>query len=130
MIVPDNNPVVGRAAVCRHGGRADPAGETSRRKKTEPDSSFPRWVPTPVGQPSGPSDGLERPSYGSLDDQTVLRGGWWTTDVHGSPAMIGEYQDLDSSPFWELDHLSTDGVRSNDVSFIGTDNETTQAGSD
>ena len=51
-----------------------------------------------------------------LDNQTVLRAGWWTTDVDGSPAMIGEYQDLDSSPFWEVDHLSTDGVRSNDFS--------------
>ena len=96
--------------------------------KKEPDSSFPRWVSDSCTTAfPGCQDGPERPSYGSLDDQTVLRGGWWTTDVTGSPAMIGEYQDLDSSPFWELDHLSTDGVRSNDVSFIGTDNETTQA---
>lgn len=79
--------------------------------------------------------GGNRGAYGGepaiyVDSQTVLRGGWWTTDVQGSPVMIGEYQDLEASPFWELDHLGTDGARSMDVSFVGTDNETTQAGWD
>lgn len=112
------------------------AGESAgaadgQQTKKEPASSFPRWVSDSCRTAfPGCPDGLEGPSYGSLDDQTVLRGGWWTTDVHGSPAMIGEYQDLASSPFWELDHLSTDGVSSHDVFITGTDNETTQAGWD
>ena len=63
-----------------------------------------------------------------LDSQTALRAGWWTSVVDGSPAMIGEYQDLQSSPFWDVDHLCTDGVRSNDFFVTGTDREAAQAG--
>ena len=63
------------------------AGESAgaadgQRTKKEPDSSFPRWVSDSCTTAfPGCQDGLKRPSYGSRDDQTVLRGGWWT---HGS----------------------------------------------
>jgi len=59
--------------------------------------------------------------------QTALRVGGWTAVVDGSRNMIGEYQDLRSSPFWDVDHLGTDGVRSLDGFITGTDNEASRA---
>ena len=58
--------------------------------------------------------------------QTVARAGWWSVDADGSRAMIGEYQDLRASPFWELDRLCTDGVRTDELTITGTDREGTQ----
>ncbi len=62
-----------------------------------------------------------------LDSQTALRAGWWTSVVDGSPVMIGEYQDLHASPFWDVDHRCTAGLRSTDFSLVGTDREAAQA---
>jgi len=58
--------------------------------------------------------------------QTAWRAGGWTAIVDGSRTMIGEYEDLHSSPFWDVDHQDTDGERSLDVFLTGTDNESSR----
>ena len=40
---------------------------------------------------------------------------------------MGEYQDLKSSPFWDVDGLMSDGCRTLDYSATGTDDQDTQA---
>ena len=35
----------------------------------------------------------------------ALRVGAWGISPTGSPAKVGEYQDLSSSPFWDVDGL-------------------------
>jgi hypothetical protein len=57
--------------------------------------------------------------------ETLFRAGWWFTDVRGSPTKIGEYQDLQPSPFWDLNHFHSDGVRTRGVSVTGLDLEGT-----
>ncbi len=60
--------------------------------------------------------------------QTALRFGWWGISTDGSQRKIGEWQDVESSPFWDVDRLFSNGVMSYDVSATGTDNETTDVG--
>jgi hypothetical protein len=59
---------------------------------------------------------------------TVLRFGWWGVKLTGSPVKVGEYQDLESSPFWDVDGLQTDGYRTLNYFATGLDEEGTQAG--
>lgn len=54
---------------------------------------------------------------------SALRFGWWGVDADGSPVKTGEYQDLKSSPFWDVDAISSDGVRTWNLSLSGLDNE-------
>lgn len=54
------------------------------------------------------------------------RFGWWGVASSGSPTKVGEFQSLDSSPFWDIDGLLTDGDRTLDFTATGTDNEGTQ----
>lgn len=63
-----------------------------------------------------------------LYSRTAWRAGGWTVTTDGSRNMTGEYEDLRSSPFWDLDQLRTDGVRTLDWFATGTDNETSRAG--
>ena len=42
----------------------------------------------------------------------------------GSPTKVGEYQDLESSPFWNADGIWSNGDRTVDFSATGSDNET------
>lgn len=58
----------------------------------------------------------------------IVRFGWWGTENSGSPTKIGEYQSLDSSPFFDVDGLSSDGTRTADYSITGFDNDGTRAG--
>ncbi len=44
----------------------------------------------------------------------------------GAVTKVGEYQDLRSSPFWNLDLLESDRTRTLDLFLSGLDNETTQ----
>ena len=49
----------------------------------------------------------------------------WST---GSPDKTGEYQDLThSSPFWDVDGMSSDGIRTFAITATGTDQETNKA---
>src|SRR5262245_36782717 len=54
----------------------------------------------------------------------ATRFGWWGISRDGSENKVGEYQDLDPSPFWDIDALLTDGQRTWDFTLSGLDNET------
>ena len=64
------------------------------------------------------------PGYSAYD----ARFGWWAMWNKGSPAKTGEYQDLNPSPFWDFDGLSSDGRQTLNVYGTGTDDETSKAG--
>jgi len=57
----------------------------------------------------------------------AARFGWWGVERHGSPSVIGEWQSTDSSPFWDIDGLYTNGTRTLNYTATGTDNESTKA---
>jgi hypothetical protein len=61
------------------------------------------------------------------DSDLNLRFGWWFVDHQGSLVKTGEFQDLKSSPFWDIDTLRSDGMRTFDFTATGTDDEGTQA---
>ena len=58
---------------------------------------------------------------------TALRFGWWGTASSGSPVKVGEFQDLKPSPFWDVDAISSDGVRTWDMSLSQLDGEANDA---
>ncbi|MHC4399366.1 MAG: hypothetical protein ACYTG0_06785 [Planctomycetota bacterium] len=60
----------------------------------------------------------------------ALRFGWWGIKTDGSRTKVGEYQDFDSSPFFDADVLHSDGVRTIDLFVTGLDLETYQTGLD
>ena len=53
------------------------------------------------------------------------RFGGWAFWHSGSPAKVGEYQDLRPSPFFDVDGFSSDGTRTLGITATGTDQETT-----
>ncbi len=63
--------------------------------------------------------------YGS---SVIGRFGWWATSIDGDLTKIGEWQDLDRSPFWDIDGLASNGESTFDFFATGTDLETTQVG--
>ncbi len=58
----------------------------------------------------------------------AVRGGWWAVARQGSATKVGEYQGLQSSPFWDIDLLKSDGDYTLDLFGTGLDNESTHAG--
>ena len=54
----------------------------------------------------------------------IARAGAWGVHSSGSPTKVGEYQNLDSSPFYNADGLWSNGDRTIDFSVTGSDNET------
>ena len=56
-------------------------------------------------------------------DGPAVRFGWWGVDSQGSQLKTGEFQDLRSSPFWDVDGISSDGERTLDFTLSGLDNE-------
>lgn len=56
----------------------------------------------------------------------AARFGWWGVVNNGSPAKTGEYQDVKSSPFWDIDGLSSNGTRTLNLTLTGNDQETNQ----
>ena len=54
---------------------------------------------------------------------SAARFGWWGVDTSGSPTQIGQFQDLHSSPFWDIDLIRSDGQRTLDLILSGLDNE-------
>ena len=65
-------------------------------------------------------------SQSSRYSQWDTRFGWWIMWTQGSQAKTGEYQDMNSSPFFDVDGLSSDGNKTVGVTVTGTDNESTQ----
>jgi hypothetical protein len=57
----------------------------------------------------------------------AVRFGWWAVGTDGSENKTGEFQDLDSSSFWDIDAISSDGVRTWDIVLSGLDNEANDA---
>ena len=57
----------------------------------------------------------------------AVRFGWWAAQLRGSPWVVGQWQATQSSPFWDIDGLFTNGVRTFNYSATGTDNESTKA---
>jgi hypothetical protein len=66
---------------------------------------------------------LSQPSRYSEWD---TRFGWWIMWTHGSQVKTGQYQDMGSSPFFDVDGLSSDGNKTVGVTVTGTDSESTQ----
>lgn len=66
---------------------------------------------------------------GVLNDpyDTAVRFGWWGINNDGSLTKIGEYQDLDSSPFWDVDMVRSDGRRTIDFWVSGLDEDANSA---
>ncbi len=58
-----------------------------------------------------------------VQSNSALRFGWWGTASSGSPVKVGEFQDLKPSPFWNVDAISSDGVRTWDMSLSQLDGE-------
>ncbi len=65
---------------------------------------------------------LEQPTLYRSMTHVSAGGRFWN---HGSPAKTGEYQDLNPSPFWDLDGLSSDGDQTLNFTAPATDKETT-----
>jgi hypothetical protein len=65
-----------------------------------------------------------------LRERTVLaaRIGAWSVDQSGSPVKVGEYQSLESSVFFDVDGLFTDGLRTWDFYGSMLDRDAPQAG--
>jgi hypothetical protein len=94
---------------------------------------------TPVGDAAIPAEGAPPLIVGSGDEpggivlpggvqlhertRFATRFGWWFVDDQGSPVKIGEYQSLESSPFFDIDGLRTDGLRTLDFSGSILDND-------
>lgn len=55
------------------------------------------------------------------------RAGWWSVDHNGNPAKVGEYQSLDSSPFFDIDGLVTNGLETLDFSASVLDNDASKS---
>ena len=58
---------------------------------------------------------------------TAVRFGWWGVGSDGSENKTGEFQDLESSPFWDVDFISSNGKHTWDVVLSGLDNEANDA---
>ena len=54
----------------------------------------------------------------------IARAGVWAVQSSGSQTKIGQYQNaVQSSPFFDLDGIKSDGDRTVDLSLVGSDNE-------
>ncbi len=59
----------------------------------------------------------------------ATRFGWWAVGTNGSKAMVGEWQGLqESSPFYDVDGLTSDGRRSANFWISGPESEANMAG--
>lgn len=69
--------------------------------------------------------GYEEVAY---SPQLAVRFGWWGLDVDGSRAGVGEWMGLEnSSPFYDVDGLTSDGYRTLDFYITGPESEANQA---
>lgn len=72
-----------------------------------------------VAQPRADDDGWDPVR------EFAARVGIWGVHSTGSNTKTGEYQDLGSSPFWDVDTMMSNGQRTVSFSATGTDNEST-----
>ena len=71
-----------------------------------------------------PCDIWGPPVYGP---NAALRLGSWGIATDGSQVKTGEYQHLEGSPFWDVDTIHSDGVRTWDLVLSGFDDEANDA---
>ncbi len=97
----------------------------------------PHWLDAPVftdGLPrvDGESMFLARaqsPYYGDYVGDTAVRFGYWGTTLSGSPNKVYEFSgDAPSSPFFDVDRLTSDGEKTVDFHITGTESESTDVG--
>jgi hypothetical protein len=58
---------------------------------------------------------------------SAVRFGYWAVSSEGSENKTGEFQDLRSSPFWDVDLISSNGRHTWDIVLSGLDNEANDA---
>jgi hypothetical protein len=89
-----------------------------------PPETAPAEAEATSGQPAATQVADDAVGYSPVFRDVVGRFGYWATEWRGSRTKIGEFQELSSSPFWDVDGLWSSGERTLD--FTGTDNEGTQ----
>jgi hypothetical protein len=90
---------------------------------TKDPSDIPAWMRFLFA----PDDRIQTSSY--LPEISVGAGGWGTIP-RGSVVKTGEWQDVFSSPFWDIDGLKTNGTRTFNFHSTGLDNETSSMAAD
>ena len=55
--------------------------------------------------------------------EVAARFGWWGVSVDGSEAKVGEWQGLESSAFWDVDGITSDGHKTVSYTLTGTQDE-------
>ncbi len=87
---------------------------------------------TPAAVDAAPLFSLEplslAPQRSYFQTDPAARFGWWAIRTRGNPNKVGEFQSLKSSPFWDVDRLSSNGTQTLDFFLNGTDSESNQAG--
>jgi hypothetical protein len=86
-----------------------------------PPGQFPWQAPFKPFSPASSFEESPNPSG------VTLGFGGWGVISRGNPWVIGQWQSTDSSPFWDVDGLWTNGTRTLNYSATGTDNESTRA---
>lgn len=89
----------------------------------EPEAADAELDSTPVPVAEGPFDNLAPAPYSPW---LATRFGWWGLHTSGSKSGVGEWQGLDeSSPFFDVDGIMSDGVQTLDFFATGVENEST-----
>ena len=100
-----------------------------------PDGDNP--LPSLPIQPATPDDVFDTVYYETPDwlapalesgiHNGILRFGWWGVTDSGAGNKVGEFQDLDSSPFYDIDGIFSDGRNTVDFWGSGLDQEANNA---
>ncbi|MAT68320.1 MAG: hypothetical protein CMJ58_02235 [Planctomycetaceae bacterium] len=105
----------------------------------QPDCTTSRWRQHPCGTSHGNCYLTDAGTWVSNDSccdvwgtpvyrsDSAVRFGWWGMSTDGSPTKVGEYQSLRPSPFWDVDGIRSDGVRTVDMTLTGLDQEANDA---
>lgn len=100
-----------------------PAPESSEPESMEPAEDFDEFV----GQ--YPDEQYLTVRDAPYEPWLATRFGWWGLSTSGSPYGVGEWQGLNTStPFWDVDGITSDGQRTIDFFATGPEDEANQAG--
>jgi hypothetical protein len=92
----------------------------------------PAATPSATAPDATGSDSGYRPLLEQIDaperNEFGFRFGWWAAGRHGDLTKVGEFADIDSSPFWDVDGLFSNGERTLDFFASGLDREGNQTG--
>jgi hypothetical protein len=107
--------------------RADQSAATALA--TDAASAPPALATTASTAPAAAASGDTATYYQDSDPvrDFILRGGAWGVHASGSSEKVGEYQDLSSSPFADLEGVMSDGQRTVEFSGVMSDDETVDA---